>query len=81
MLGERDVEALLEARDAFLAQNEIEAAAEAENLVSQIFSVRGDRDRSDAHGTRAVALVEGRPLSGSPGPGVRAAGSHGLSGG
>ena len=63
MLGEADVELVLEARDAFLAQDEIEAAAEAESMLSRIFWVRGERDRVDEHGARAVALVEGRPLS------------------
>jgi hypothetical protein len=63
MLGEADVESLLEARDAFVSRDEIEAAAETETLLSRIFWVRGDRDRSDEHGTRGVALVEDRPLS------------------
>ena len=62
-LGEADVESLLKARDAFLSQDEIEAAAETEDLLSRIFWIRGDRDSSDEHGTRAVALVEDRPLS------------------
>jgi class 3 adenylate cyclase len=63
MLGQADIELVLEARDAFLAQEEIEAAAEAESLVSGLFWIRGERDRADEHGARAVALVEGRPLS------------------
>jgi class 3 adenylate cyclase len=63
MLGEADVGLLLEARDAFLARDEIEAAAEAEIMLSRLFWGRGERDRSDEHGARAVALVEGRPQS------------------
>ncbi len=31
--------------------------------MSRFFWVRGERDRADEHGARAVALVEGRPLS------------------
>ncbi len=63
ILGEDDVELVLEARDAFLARDEIEAAAEAEIMASRFFWVRGERDRADEHGARAVALVEARPLS------------------
>jgi class 3 adenylate cyclase len=63
MLGEADAELVLEARDAFLGQDEVEAAAEAESMLSGIFWLRGERDRADEHGARAIALVEGRPLS------------------
>jgi len=63
MLGEHDVELFVRARDDFLAQDEIEAAAETEIMLTRIFWVRGDRDRSDEHGARAVALVEDRPAS------------------
>jgi class 3 adenylate cyclase/tetratricopeptide (TPR) repeat protein len=65
MLGGIEVEPLLEARDAFLAQNEIEAAAEAEIMLSRLFWGRGERDHADEHGEGALALVEGRPLSSS----------------
>ena len=63
MLGEQDVELFLQARDAFLAQAEIEAAAEAEIMLTRIFWGRGERDRSDEHSARAVSLVEDRPSS------------------
>jgi class 3 adenylate cyclase len=62
-LGEYDAKFFLEARDAFLAEDEVEAAAEAETMLSRVFWVRGERARSDEHGARAIALVEDRPTS------------------
>jgi len=64
ILGEVDAgEALLKAAQAFLAQGEVEAAAETEILSADLHWVRGDRELSDEHYARALALVDGRPPS------------------
>jgi len=63
MTGEDAVEQLLAASDAFQAQDEVEAAAEAEVLLGRIVWGRGDSERAEAHSTAAAALVEGRPPS------------------
>jgi class 3 adenylate cyclase/tetratricopeptide (TPR) repeat protein len=64
ILGEDDAgEALLKAAEAFLAQGEVEAAAETEILSAQLHWERGERDLSDEHNARALALVDGRPPS------------------
>ena len=58
-----DVDVLKEARDGLLAAGDPEAAAEAEELLSQHFWNRGERDRSFECLDRAVALVQDRPTS------------------
>jgi len=61
--GEIDLEGTLAARDGLLERGEVERVAEAEILLSQMFWVRGENDRSNEHGERAVALVADRPSS------------------
>jgi tetratricopeptide (TPR) repeat protein len=64
ILGDADAgEALLQAAEAFLVSGEIEAAAETELLSAELYWMRGDRELSDEHIARALALVEGRPPS------------------
>jgi class 3 adenylate cyclase/tetratricopeptide (TPR) repeat protein len=58
-----DVDVLKEARDGLLAAGDPEAAAEAEQLLSQHFWLQGERDRSFECLDRAVALVQDRPTS------------------
>jgi tetratricopeptide (TPR) repeat protein len=54
---------LLKAAEAFLAQGEVEDAAETEILSAELHWVRGERGLSDQHYARALALVKGRPPS------------------
>jgi class 3 adenylate cyclase len=64
ILGEADAgEALRQAAEAFLAQGEIEAAAETELLSAELHWLRGERELSNEHNARALALVDGRPPS------------------
>jgi class 3 adenylate cyclase/tetratricopeptide (TPR) repeat protein len=58
-----EVDQLKEARDGLLAAGDPEAAAEAEELLSQHFWSLGERDRSFECLDRAVALVQDRPTS------------------
>jgi class 3 adenylate cyclase/tetratricopeptide (TPR) repeat protein len=57
------VDELKEARDGLLVAGDPEAAAEAEELLSQHFWQLGERDRSFECLDRAVALVQDRPIS------------------
>jgi class 3 adenylate cyclase/tetratricopeptide (TPR) repeat protein len=54
---------LEEARDGLLAAGDPEAAAEAEELLSQHFWLLGERDRSFEYLDRAVALMHDQPSS------------------
>ncbi len=64
ILGEVDArEALLKAGEAFLTQGEVEASAETEILSAELHWTRGERELSNEHNARALALVEGRPQS------------------
>ncbi|MDQ5820051.1 MAG: hypothetical protein M3540_01240, partial [Actinomycetota bacterium] len=62
-LAEFDVDLALAVRDALVERGEIELAAEAEVLISDVLWERGEAADSDVHGARAVALVEQRPAS------------------
>jgi tetratricopeptide (TPR) repeat protein len=62
-LGLGDLEHAAAARDGFQARDAIERAAEAETLMAEFYWVRGEGDRSQEHGKRAVALVEKQPPS------------------
>jgi class 3 adenylate cyclase/tetratricopeptide (TPR) repeat protein len=57
------VDQLKEARDGLLAAGDPEAAAEAEELLSQHFWILGERDRGFEHLDRAMALVQDGPAS------------------
>jgi tetratricopeptide (TPR) repeat protein len=57
------VDVLKEAREGLLAAGDLEAAAEAEELLSGHFWLLGERDRSFKCLDRAVALVQDRPTS------------------
>jgi predicted ATPase/class 3 adenylate cyclase len=56
-------DALTEARDAFLAAGDREAAAEAEVELAEHFGNQGKRAREEEHIAQAVALLEGLPAS------------------
>jgi class 3 adenylate cyclase/tetratricopeptide (TPR) repeat protein len=59
LLGGRDLESTTAARDGFQALDELDRAAEAEMLLSELYWLRGDGENAHEHGERAVALVEG----------------------
>jgi class 3 adenylate cyclase/tetratricopeptide (TPR) repeat protein len=56
-------DALTEARDAFLAAGDREAAAEAEVWLGDHFGTQGKRDLEEEHLARAGALLDGFPAS------------------
>jgi len=62
-LDEVDLENGLAACEGFREQGSPELAAEAEILVSWMFWGRGEQERAKEHGSRALALVEERPLT------------------
>ncbi|HJR18847.1 MAG TPA: adenylate/guanylate cyclase domain-containing protein [Actinomycetota bacterium] len=62
-LGERNVEVLEQARDAFLAAGNAEAAGDAESALVDAFWIDGDRDRAFAHLLRARELLDPLPSS------------------
>jgi tetratricopeptide (TPR) repeat protein len=57
------VASLLEASALFEARGEVEAAAEAELMIQNLFWGMHNKEERDRHLSRAVALVEGHPLS------------------
>jgi class 3 adenylate cyclase/tetratricopeptide (TPR) repeat protein len=63
ILGKPSTEILLEASALFRDQGTLESAADAELVAGRFFWSAGDSRQSDECLARAVALVEGRPLS------------------
>jgi tetratricopeptide (TPR) repeat protein len=56
-------ESLLEASEAFERQDEPEAAAEAEMILSRFYWLRGERESADRRTAHALALVADRPAT------------------
>ncbi|MDX6478903.1 MAG: hypothetical protein QOG29_1490, partial [Gaiellaceae bacterium] len=63
LAGGDDLENTVAARDGFQALGELDRAAEAEMLLSELYWLRGVGEASNDHGRRAVELVEALPPS------------------